>query len=188
MIEFKKNEPHPIIKQSGGVPPQKEIPAGLDIQDMLLYTAWVHGLQPTTGVDKLALILFIQSHIKNIVTQKIENVLSTSLFWEKNRVGKFNLSKLGEAELGRFGEQMPEYHMTLRYTFTTEFEGKTYSISFDGNGKKSTFLNGHLTPSPLVLKRLEELEVRFYSESTWAPDIIYDWIIDDTHYMWKRNP
>ena len=186
MTELKNDKPHPIIKQSGGVPPQEVVPKGLDIQDMLLYTAWAHGLQPSTGVDKLSLILFIQSHIKNIIMSKIENVLTTSLFWEKNRVGKFNLSPLGVAELGRFGEPMPEVPMTTKYAFITEFEGKTYSVSFDGNGKKSTFLNGHLTPAPLVLKRLKEQEVRFYSDSTWPPDMIFDWLIDDTHYMWKR--
>ena len=187
MNEIKKTEEHPIIKQSGGLPPQKEIPSGLDIQDMLLFTAWTHGLRPGTGVEKWALILFIQSHIKNIVSSKIENVLTTSMFWEKDRVGKFQISALGQGEMKRFGEQLPECYMSSKYTFVTEFEGKTYSISFDGNAKKSTYLNGHLTPAPLVLKRLKECDVRFYSDSSWPPDIIFDWIIDDTHYMWKRN-
>ena len=184
----KEDKQHPIIQSTGGMPPLDDIPRGLDIQDMLLYTAWVHGLEEKTGVDKWALILFIQTHIKNLMAQKIEDVLSTSMFWEKDRTGKYRVSALGQSEIKRFGDPMPEYHMTIKYSFVTEFEGKTYGVSFDANGKKSTYLNGHLSPAPLVLKRLKETEVRFYSDSTWPPDIIYDWIIDDTNYMWKRNP
>ena len=187
MIELQKNELHPLIQHSGGLPPQKDIETEMDIQDMLLYTAWIHGLSPNEAVDKCALILFIQTHIKSIISGKIEDVLTTSMFWEKDRTGKFQITELGQTELKRFGESMPEYHMTAKYSFVTEYEGKTYGVTFSSSGKKQTYLNGHLTPAPIILKRLEEAHVRFYTDSTWPPDMIYDWIIDDTHYMWKRN-
>jgi len=187
MNGIKKDETHPIIKSSGGFPPAKDIPKGLDIQDMILYTAWAHGLNPSVGVEKAAIILFIQTHIKNVIADRIEEILASSMFWEKDRTGKYRISELGMNELKRFGDPLPVYYMTTKYSFVTEYDGKTYGVTFDANGKKSTYLNGHLTPAPLVLKRLKETDVRFYSDSTWPPEIIYDWLIDDTHYLWKRN-
>jgi hypothetical protein len=182
------NEEHTIIRAKGSKPPQPNIPDGMDLQDMLLFTAWIHGFDSSTAVTMWPLILFIQTHVKSVKASKIEQTLSTSLFWEKDLKNRYKVSKLGFTEIKRFGEQQPHYPVVAKYYFTTEFNEKTFGILFDENGKKTTYLDGYSTPAPLLLKKLAEAEVSIFTDATWPPEIIYDWIITQTDYIWQRNP
>jgi hypothetical protein len=85
---------------SGTTPPHSDtgIPKSFDnIDDILLYAAWMHGLTTNNEVHRLEIFSFIWSHVTNKPDETLQGVIERSDYWVKNinEKGFYRLSKLG---------------------------------------------------------------------------------------------
>lgn len=175
-----------VVLNEGGVPPQPHVPDGLDEQDMFLYTAWAHNLDPSKPVTDYSIFLFIQTHVSVKTIETLEQYLAKSFYWSQTKSGMYLLTDDGCQLLNRFGEPPEPVDIGRTYQFSTEVNGNHYQINHDSHGRKKVFLNDRQVTASQVYRKLRMEKVPIQATSSWTPDLVFDWIIYSMEYTWRR--
>lgn len=181
-------ENSPIIKLNGESPPQADIPTNLSEEEMLLYSAWAHGMSISEVAHRYALFAFIQSHIVNKGEEPLQRTIERSQYWNNVGPGKYSLNQLGYNQLiRRFGSSPPKIGMHIKYVFIRRYEGKQFSIQVDPNeGKLRAMINDKEMRGVEVCNELENMNATFNIKSNSRNARLLNWIIQDNDYKWKR--
>jgi 5-methylcytosine-specific restriction endonuclease McrA len=179
---------------SGTTPPHSDtgIPKSFDnIDDILLYAAWMHGLTTNNEVHRLEIFSFIWSHVTNKPDETLQGVIERSDYWVKNinEKGFYRLSKLGLEQMKkRYNLNCTPLEFGLEYSFFYRFREREFQVTVD---VKSRELLPHIDGSSMegtrVVERLQSLGANIPKTQSSAPKRVINWILRSEDYYWTAK-
>jgi predicted HNH restriction endonuclease len=180
-----------VLLTSGGPPPQVGIPQGLSIEQMLLYSAWIHGMRVGQVVHRLELFSYIQSHIANKADETLQTVIEKKpKHWIRNpRENGFYVMQNGALEDMRnyFGEINNPIEFSSGISFFRDYKGRRFSVTAVLSRDLIINLDSKTVSGSEAINALAELG-QFLSESNSSkPRKIFNWILKDNDYTWTSR-
>jgi hypothetical protein len=176
----------------GKKPPQLDIPAGLDIDKMLLYGAWTHGMRAGSRVHRLALFSYLwTTKITNQPDETLQGVIEKSAYWftESKGSGVYFLKPAGLEQCKEFGEPRKAVEFGHVFSFYREYRGHKIAVKLDPRPKQKSLVQVDESDINGVqaTKFLESIGVPLAKPGTSQPRKILNWILDANNYGWDTD-
>lgn len=173
------------ILKSGNTPPQIGVPGYLNYEEMLLYAAWLYGINQEDKIHRKALFVIVQCYIANKFEDSLQQTLETSANWIKRDSGIYSLSRSGYKKmLSRFGPQYEKAPLPNFFILNRVFAGRTYMIEINTRtGKLQPKVDNIEIDGIQVISQLKSLGAKFkIGENSSSTTRFWAWIIQgDNH-------
>ena len=175
------------LRNFGGPPKSSSITIGLSLNDMLLFAAWVHGMQKGQQANRLSMFSYVQTHIARKSEETLQGTIEKSEYWCGDGIsGSYGLTAIGYAQMVQLFGQPPSpietddiYEFTKivgEYSVCVRVDNKVYELSINGQSRKGTATCRFLEAQGISLPGTEK-----------RPRTVLLWILQED-FNWRRLP
>jgi hypothetical protein len=163
----------------GEASPQSGVPKNMSNEEMLLYAAWLHGVEANSTVHRLALFSFIQSHVANKSDESLQTVVEKSNFWQGVGEGHYQLTVEGDKEVKRkFGVNSHLAKFGYEYSFLRRYRTRDIKVIVNVSSRKLIPCIDNLSMTGVEANRiLSSLGVDLPKTGTSQPRKVLNWIL-----------
>lgn len=181
-----------VLLPNGDHPPQPGVPKDLSIEEMLLYSAWAHGLKSGDAVHRLALFSYIQSHVSNKADETLQTIIEKRpLHWirQPGQDGFYIVQKNAIIQAWKmFGDHNIPVKFSSRYSFQRIHDGHQFTVVVDIPSRKLILeLDGRKVNGPRAVTVLASLGQKLSNSQSSQPRKVFNWIIRDNNYTWSTE-
>lgn len=175
---------------SAGHPPQPGVPGGMDVEQMFLYTAWLHGLTPASRTLRYSLFSCVGAYIANNAEDTLQGALERSPYWERANPANYALQDRGVKEiLNMYGEKSPARAFPTAYEFTRTIERLQVTARVQTSPPEVIpFIGGTAQGTETVVNMLRDHGVVLPGQTTSLPRKILNWVLENNDYRWESFP
>ena len=179
------------ILDTGGPPPQKHLLEriqNLSGEELLLFAAWAHGMAAEDIVHRYTLFAFVQTHLIRKSEEQMQAIVEKSPNWEGKGKGKYKLTQRGLNHiLNNFGPTPPRSSLTARYVLSRASNGHIFAVEVQPNSHKlSVSVDGAPMKGEEACRQLGNLRETFNTVSNSGNTRVWNWIVQEGNFNWKR--